>query len=265
MADEPVIGYDSIVTATNVTASAESAGFPASALGNPLTYDRFRAPVTGDSQGKIFLFVDAGAPVSVDYFGIAAHNLATIAATVTLYGANEAGLATTLTQFGTATPATDAPVMVLDTALTRRYWVLEIDAGAVTNTSEIDVGVLFIGARMTFERCVRGKYKPLPYSRVTEFNVNRSMNGQFLGRTIQRKGFKSSIAFDMMTAAWVRSTFQGFVKAARVSAYFFAWKPDTYPGEVAFVDTADDIAAEYTGDRDRMSASWEMQGLGWDE
>ena len=55
MADLPVIGFDSIVTATNITASAESAGFPASALGNPLTYDRFRAPVTGDSEGKVYL------------------------------------------------------------------------------------------------------------------------------------------------------------------------------------------------------------------
>lgn len=265
MADLPVIGFDSIVTATNITASAESAGFPASALGNPLTYDRFRAPVTGDSEGKVYLFIDAGSAVSVDYFGIAAHNLGTIAATVTLYGANEAGLATTLTQFGTASPTDDAPLLVLETALVRRYWVLCIDPGAVTATEEVDMGVLFIGARMTFERCVRGKYRPLPYSRVTEFNVNRSMNGQFVGRTIQRKGFKSSVSFDLMSAAWVRSTFQLFVKAARTSAYFFAWKPDTYPGEVAFVDTADDIAVEYTGDRDRMSAAWEMQGLGWDE
>lgn len=265
MADLPVIGYSTIVTPTNVSASLESAGFPASALGNPLTYDRFRAPVTGDSQGNVYVFVDAGAAVPVDYFGIAAHNLGTLAATVTLYGANEAGLATTLTQFGTASPSNDAPLMVLEASLTRRYWVLEIDAGAVTNTEEVDIGVLFIGARLTFERCVRGQYRPLPYSRTTGYNVARSMNGQFLGRTIQRKGFKSSVSFSLMSAAWVRATFQPFVKAARTSAYFFAWKPDTYPNEIGYVDTSDDIGVEYTGDRDRMSASWEMQGLGWDE
>ena len=85
-----------------------------------------------------------------------------------------------------------------------------------------------------------------------------------MGRSIIRRNHESSVSFDMMTGPWVRSTFQPFVRHARTKPYFFAWNPTTYPDEVNYVWTDEDIGVEYTGDRNRMSASWKMRGLGND-
>lgn len=265
MAGEPVILWQNIITATGITASAEETGYPVTSLANGLTYDRYRAPVTGDSSGLTYIYIDAGAVVSCDAFGIAAHNLGTIGATITVYGSDTAGIDSSSVQLGTETPTTDAPLLSLGTSISHRYWIVEINPGTVTSTSSIDIGVLYIGASTRFERCLRAPFAPGPLNRRTDFYTNTSMNGQFTGRSIIRRGFQGSVSIQNMTATWARTTFQDFVRAARTAPYFFAWNPDDYPTEVLFADTSEDIGASYTGDRDRMSAEWSMTGLGWDD
>jgi hypothetical protein len=263
---EPRIGYDTILTVTNVTASAEETGFPATALANPLTYDRWRAPVLGDSSGLTYIYIDAGSAVTLDYLGIASHNLGTIGAALTLYGNSVAGLTgSPVTLAVVSSIATDAPFIESFTAGAYRYYTIAINPGAVTVTESIDIGVLFLGAAMQFERCIMGQHAPINYNRKTEFNINISDNGQFLGRSITRQGYETSVSFNMITGAWGRATFQPFVKYARTKPYFWQWNPTTYPSEVAYVHTDGDIGIQYTGDRTLMSANWTMKGLGWDE
>jgi hypothetical protein len=124
--------------------------------------------------------------------------------------------------------------------------------------------VIMVGKQTEFERCIMRRYAPLDYNRATEYLTNESGRGSFMGRSIIRRNHESSVSFDMMTGPWVRSTFQPFVRHARTKPYFFAWNPTTYPNEVNYVWTDEDIGVEYTGDRNRMSASWKMRGLGND-
>ena len=128
----------------------------------------------------------------------------------------------------------------------------------------IEVPVILIGKAMEFEKCIMKSYAPLDYNRATEYMTNESGTGQFMGRSIVRRNHESSVSFDLMSAAWVRSTFQPFVRHARTKPYFFAWNYDDYPEEVNYVWTDEDIGVSYTGDRDKMSASWKMRGLGND-
>ena len=64
------IGYQSWVTESNVTATAQ-AGFPASALGTPFTYDLWKP-----SAFPATITVDFGATRTIDYVGLGAHKLA---------------------------------------------------------------------------------------------------------------------------------------------------------------------------------------------
>lgn len=134
-----------------------------------------------------------------------------------------------------------------------------------SDSENIVWSVATIGNLMSFEKCIMRSYAPLDYNRSTEFLTNESGTGQYMGRSIVRRNYQSSVSFDLMSAPWVRSTFQPFVRHARTKPYFFAWNKDTYPNEVNYVWTDDDIGATYTGDRNMMSASWEMRGIGNDQ
>lgn len=136
---------------------------------------------------------------------------------------------------------------------------------ASSDSEYIVVSNITVGKSMEFEKCIMKSYAPLDYNRATEFMTNESGTGQFMGRSIVRRNHESSVSFDLMSAAWVRSTFQPFVRHARTKPYFFAWNYDDYPNEVNYVWTDEDIGVSYTGDRDKMSASWKMRGLGNDQ
>jgi hypothetical protein len=260
---ESVVGYRSIITALNVSSDPLSAsGFPPAALANGLTFDRCRFSATGVAR----IYIDAGAPVTCDYFGIAAHNLWQHAGTARLFGDTSPitpGTDGATAVAGPTALTTASPALVTFGAVAFRYWNFRFDG--TVSSGFYELAVLYLGQRLTFERCLMRSHSPGPLNRRTEYYDNDSESGQFLGRSILRKGHKTTVAQPMMTAAWVRAEFQSFVKAARVAPYFFAWNPDAYAGEVIFGRTKEDIGVEYTGDRDRMTSSWDIEGLGYDE
>jgi hypothetical protein len=268
---EPVILYQSIINALNITAWPTSVflNFPVAALANGMTYDRYRVyggmylgtPVT-------HIYIDAGAPVTCDCLGIASHNVfsATSDATVSITADSVPipyGDVGSFAASAFIAPSSAAPALLRFTPMTYRYWCVTL--GYYPGPFTFDVGALYLGRAMTFERCIMQSHAPAPLNRSTEYYENKSESGQFLGRSILRKGFVTSVSMDKMTAPWVRDSFQPFVKAARLAPYFFAWNPGLYPDDVVFGMTADDIGAEYTGDRNRMKATWNIQGLGYDD
>src|SRR5262249_36635016 len=72
----PVFGWRSIVTAGNISATSEAAGFPATNVANPSTNLRWVAD-PGSPAGDQYLTIAVGDVDPVDYLAVAVHNFGT--------------------------------------------------------------------------------------------------------------------------------------------------------------------------------------------
>lgn len=85
-ASVPLIGYDNVVTPTNVTASSSAAGFPAANLANSATHLKW---MSNDNTGGD-ITIATGLDTTINYLAIAKHNLGSSGALVELQMADPA-------------------------------------------------------------------------------------------------------------------------------------------------------------------------------
>lgn len=243
-----MIGYQSICTASNVIASSEAAGCPASDAVNIFTNEYWRPNVMPATWT-----VDAGTGVDTDYIGIAAHTLGTSAASVAIEYSTNGVDWTELYNFA---PANNAPIMLIYETITARYWRL-----SVTGATAPRIGVVYIGQMLQMQRPIYGGHSPITLSRNTTIYNQLTDAGQFTARSITRQGNSGSYAWKNLTADWYRQYFDPFVRAARRVPFFIAWRPITFPTEVGFVWTTSDIKPSNMGVRDLMEVSMEVAGV----
>lgn len=157
-------------------------------------------------------------------------------------------------------PGTNAPLLFLDEEREGRYLRLKLRGiGGVPK-----IGVIYVGRTLDMQRPFYGGHTPFKMSRDTEHYSPLSRNGQFLGQLVRANGIEGSVRFQHLTAAWVRSTLDPFIKASRSAPYFFAWRPATFPDEVVYGWNRNDIRPGNMGRRDFMEVSWQMRAFGYD-
>jgi len=242
------IGYKNIARDGTVSASSEQSNFPATAAENELTFERWKPdalPATWQ--------VDFGSDTTVNYCGIAAHSLGENGNQVEVEHSSDGNTWTTIDTFS---PSDDSPIMVLFTDTSDQYWRIRLSSGTIPV-----VGVIFFGQTLDMERAIYGGHSPLPLSRTTTVRPQRSEGGQWLGRSVVRKGFSTNCEWDNLTASWYRANFDPFAKYAtqEEGAFFIAWRPDDYD-EVGYCWTGGDIQPTNTGTRDLMSVSMDVTG-----
>ena len=244
------IGYDSICTETNITASSAQAGFPATAAVSPLTYETWR-PVSLPATWEC----DNGEPTEVDYIGIGAHNLADINATITIEYSLDGVDYVLLQQFA---PGDNSPIMILFAEVNARYWRVTIDAP--DSNAEAKIGAIYIGIALAMQRRIYGGHSPVTLSRTATTIPTRSDGGQYLGRSVVRNGVQTNYEWENLTADWYREYFDPFAKAARTTAFFIAWYREKFPSDVGFGWTDDNISPNNQGVRDYMSVGFSFVG-----
>lgn len=243
------IGIDNIVRTGTVSASSAQSGFPASAAKNPLTYEFWRP-----SSLPATWTVDAGAPVSINYCGIAAHTIGSSGAALTVqYSTDNSTWVSVLGE----NQSDDSPMMFLFTPVTARYWRISITGSVIPS-----VGVVYFGSALEMQRPCFANISPINFNRTTVIRPNRSENGQWIGRSVVRQGVSTSVSFRHLDYDWYRDNFDPFVKLAIKYPFFFAWRPDNYQDAVGYVWTTADIAPQTMGIRDLLQVSFEMIGQG---
>lgn len=275
--DEPLrfprIGYDNVVTEANVLGSTSLAGFPADSVGNALTYELWKP-----SELPAALDIDAGAPVTADYVAFGAHNLSGCRITLSYS-----------TDGSTYTPTVEGVVvrnkagMMLFEPVTARYWRLDILGWATSPTLSLDfvnrvyavgdyteaddtyLGVLYLGRALQMERGIYQGHTPGEFARNDEIRPSVSEGGQWLGRTVVRKGYDTSYSFSNLRADWVRSTLAPFLDAAVTDPFFIAWRPETKADEVLLGWTQGPIVPTNSGPRDLMSVDFNVSAHGEQE
>lgn len=242
------IGYQSILPDSTLSGTAGTSGYPMSAVVNPATYERYTP-----SAMPATIQADAGAAVAVDYIGIAAHNLGTLACTVYVESSPDA---TTWTTRLTLTPTDDTTLFGMFDSVSARYWRIRI-----TGTTAPTVGVVYLGAMLTMQRTIYGGHTPITLARITSVRPNLSETGQWLGASQTRAGFATSFSWKNLTAAWYRANFDPFVATnPRVKPFFIAWRPYSFPSEVGYCWSTGDIAPQNMGVKDFMSVDLQVEG-----
>lgn len=128
-------------------------------------------------------------------------------------------------------------------------------SGAIPTLAHIRFGMA-----LAMQRAVYRGLTPITMGRQTVVRPNVSERGQWLGRSVIRSGLRASIQWERLTADWVRDNFDPFIEDAREHPFFIAWRPETFPNEVAYVAVDQDIRPQNTGPRNFMSVGFEMMG-----
>jgi len=243
------IGYDSILTTSNISGTTAEDNYPLSAIVNPATYERY-TPTSIPAT----ITVDAGAAVEVDYLGIGAHTLGTNGNTVKIESSSDDVTYTKQAEF---IPGDDTAIMSLFEEVTARYWKITISNGTAPQ-----IGVVHIGKALAMQRPIYGGHSPLNLSRVTAVRPNMSETGQFLGATEERRGLKTSFSWKNLTASWYRANFDPFVSTnPQVAPFFIAWRPTDFPNEVGYCWATGDISPSNSGQRDLMEVSMSVEAF----
>ena len=245
--DSPIILANNRLIGQPATATSAADGFPASAVTNPLTYERW-APATGGSNA-----VTITGGFIINTVAIAAHTLGTNGATFTIAGFNILnGWEDLITQ----TPTTDEP-FVLCLGAAKAFSKLRI-----TINKQAEIGVVYAGFRLNMPLTIYGGHTPDTMGRETDIKTARSVSGNFLGRTVVRRGYEARYEFKHLGAAWYRSHFEPFAKDAITNPFIIAWYPSKYPNEVIYGWVEQDIVGRNMGVRDFMETSFTVKAIG---
>jgi hypothetical protein len=205
--------------------------------------------------------IDLGATRSIDYLGIAEHTIGTLGVAVKAETSMGDTVGSPPVQVweelgGEVSPGDDSPIMFLDDARNARYVRITL-----TGDSPPKIGVIYTGLILAMQRPPEMGLEPITLSRKTEMHTSMSVGGQILGQAIKNYGVEASISFTRLDHDWYRTVFDEFVKSARSKPYFFSWRPEDYPEEVAYVVTTEDIRPSYS-EWIYFAVSWTMRGIG---
>lgn len=220
----PLFGYDNLVTPSNIAAGTSATNYPATNLANPATFLKWKANNTTAQSLTIDL---AGNTQHIDYIAIAKHNFYTAGVNVTIRGDTGSGLSEIVAQFSLGD---DGPFIARFEADAYVEISIDLSSGSVA----AEASVLYCGTLMAAERNIYVGYAPMTLSRDSDAVAGFSENGNYLGRIEVNSSRSGRINLNNLTPSWVRNYLVPFLEEAKARPFFFAWRPDTYPDEVAF-------------------------------
>lgn len=235
------IGYKSIITVGGLTGTEGQESFPLSNILVDQTFEKYK-PVSLPAV----IYVDAGSLQECDYIGIVGSGFGDVTMSYSTDGS-------TYTDVIGFSPTSKAVAMGLCDPVTARYW-------KVTITKATSITNIKIGKTLEMQRGIYGGHSPLPLSAKTVKKGNISETGQWLGRTVQRRGFATSFSWSNLTAKWYRNNFQPFVEYANTGAFYISWNPLEFSNEVGYCWSQNDIQPSNMGVIDLMSVSMSVEG-----
>ena len=228
-ANHPIIGYDNVVTVDTVTADQADTDYPATNLASPSTAELWKSGST--AAQKVTVLFDAA---TVDYIGLARHNLGSGLCPVTIQGLPPSGNAGTdgdwVELVAQQLLADDSPVIFRFTPGIYKGLRLKLVPASV----QPQAAVLYCGALLVFERGVQVGFTPINYGRQPNVVNLRSQGGDFLGRIVLGGTLVTSATIIDLSPDWYRSTLDPFFAASATTPFFWAWSPQDYPAEVGF-------------------------------
>lgn len=192
--------------------------------------------------------------VRVSAIAIGAHNLGTTGSTITV--ATAPTVAGTFTDRGSITPSDNKPIMFLFDEVDD----VEDVRVTVTGGTDREIGLIYAGVPLQMYQPIYGGHAPVDLSANTEYQMNDSESGNFLGRNIIRRGVSTSYSFQNLDPNWVREKFMPFVESAKTKPFFVKWRPDRYDATELCYTTGDIKPQNMGGGHSLMSVQFSVKG-----
>ena len=248
----PIIGYQSIVTSSNVEADSSDADFPVVNLANEQTHQYW----VSDSTSTQYVYINQSSSV-VDYVGIARHNFGTGGIAYQLQGSDGSSPEVWSNITTEKTPSNDTAIIEFFDAATYARFRLKLTPAS----TEPQIAHIKLGTALVLQRSIYVGHKPVTLNRRTDVIRNTSENGQFLGIIQKRQYLMTSVDMDLITPAFYRTYVDPFVEHAITGAFFFAWRPVGYPLEVGYGWTDGDISPKNDKPNGMMAFSFNMKAV----
>jgi hypothetical protein len=180
-----------------------------------------------------------------DMFAIAAHNLGSGIARITLEHDSDAN--DTWTALGVVTPTDNSPILFFFVPVTSARWRITVDRGVMP-----EIGVWRIGKALQMTQPFYAGHTPSRMDRNVQILGNLSGSGELLGRSIKRSTLNASYPFSHLKYDWVRANLDGpngLIQNAEIEPMFVAWRPGETQ-DVAYLMEAQTSPPEPMGMRD---------------
>lgn len=225
-----------------VTSSGDAVGYPAINVIDPATFSSWKG-VSAPSNVRY----DFGTAVSVNGFGIVAHNIFSSGAS---YEVQYSSAGVVWTTVHGETPSSDADIYCIFPAVSARYWRILI-TGFVAN-----VGIFIVGNRLIFPHAPVTDYKPLHHARQYTKQFNDSIGGHFLGTSVLSAGAETSVNMGFFERSWLESNILPFeFHYNQGGAFMYAGCPSLYALDVGYCRASggnDTLEIEWT-EADKMA------------
>ena len=256
-ADNPLIGWRNQVDASNVSATSEETGFPASNVANPSTALRWQAAASSPAVDDYLTFALATEDL-VDYLAVARHNFYSAQIAVSVEVLNESTSPDSWDEIvSPAIPPNDGPLLFRFTP----QGIASIRLRMQPGTAVARAAVVYSGELLVLQRRIYVGHTPVNYGTQLSVANHRSISGDFLGRIILGEKKMTQVALQDLTPAWYRTFLEPFRVAAKQRPFFFAWRPSSYPYETGFVWTTGDPQPQNQLANGLMSFSMDIEGV----
>jgi hypothetical protein len=257
-ANNPIIGYQNLVTSTNISATTADADFPAANLANPSTSLRWLGEI-GSPEADEYITIEVNTAELIDYVGIARHNFGTAQIPVSIEGLVDPDASPLVWDeiVQDSIPANDQPLILRFTPAAYASVRIRLQPGSAAPTA----AVVYVGKLLVLQRRIYVGHTPINYGRASKVINAKSENGSFLGRIVLNESTTSKVDLQNLTPDWYRTYFDPFVTAAREKPFFWAWRPSDYPAECGYAWLTNDPKPSNQLANGMMQVSFDMGGI----
>ena len=251
-ADETVLGWPLTHSRILWDNLLEDAAFSAGAVREGFEAPRAQSPDTVSWWWPTAAnALTATMPVvrEIDCVGIAAHTLGSSGVQLRVEARIAGVLVTVVSTFA---PQDDEPLMLA-------FRAVQADAIRVVVSGPTMVGVIYAGKLMVMPQPAYTALPPLALTRSSSYQTNKSVTGQFMGRSVESTSRPFEASWSHLKEAWVREQFDPFMRAAREAPFFIALRPFRYPTDVGYALTSGDITTERMGVKDYLQVQMQAE------
>lgn len=220
----PLVLWENVLLEGTVTASTEATDADVENLLTDSTFDYWRPTTTSGTVSCSFSSSTAGSVI-----GIAAHDLGTQGATVTIKRGT--------TTLATVDPTDDTTILVFFDEVNFGNLVSDTFNLEITGaTAAPSIGNLFLGTPLIFETGIVPSYTPLWMAESIELLQNTSLGGQFFQNRIVRKSAETSVNLNILERSEVEgAAFQAFREHYNSGkTFFWAAGPSVFDKDGAY-------------------------------
>lgn len=240
-------------------ADGAATGFPASSLGTVSTL--WAEGWRGANADPQSIVVTLDPTVVADGIGLARSNFASDGTTLSIDAVEAGGDPEEPTDWveivADHVPAADGIVLH---RLTPGYFeALRLNITPVSLVPQL--AVLRVGKLLVMERGIQPS-APLNWGRSENVVGSVSQGNDLLGVTVTDVAYRTSVPFSVLSGAWIRSSgFLDFAASARKVPFFFAGRPEAYPGEVCYARAGNNLIPDPNHLADYSSLSIDLEGI----